>query len=75
MTSQVLEAPLTEEEPKSTFNARADAVTERLRATNTPITLVTVGVRFQENVNAYALPSRLVEQEVLDLLDAPPTSR
>jgi hypothetical protein len=78
MRSPVLEPPSAQEVPKSTFNARADVALEMpywgLRAT-TPITLVTVDARFQEILDSDVLSSRLVEQEVLDLLDAPPTSR
>jgi hypothetical protein len=72
MKPAVLEPPPAQE-PEATFNTRADAV-EALYwrpASISPVTFVTVAVRFQEDSDSDVLASRLVEQEVLDLLDDP----
>lgn len=61
----------------ATFNARGDTGHEteywRLAATS-PGTSVTIAVQFQPDSDSDVLASRVVEQEVLDLLDEP-TSR
>ena len=78
MSTQTVEAPPPKEVP-ATVNAKGDAEHThywRSGTRNRVITFVTMAVAFREHSTeslSDILPSRAAEQEVLDLLDAPPS--